>query len=128
MPALFQSQLNAVSDLCHHLSTLWRPSTEELNHCCDQDVIFIKEPFDLDGHVEVDVGGRAPLKHGVRGELHGLDIGLIIGNLEGVRGGHPGDEALEIDEEVKRIIDESLERVRHILAKRRAALDAISQE
>jgi len=38
------------------------------------------------------------------------------------------ETAREIDEEVKRIIDEGLDRVRHILSKRRAALDACSQE
>ncbi len=41
---------------------------------------------------------------------------------------HSEETAREIDEEVRRIIDEGLERVRHILAKRRAALDAISHE
>jgi cell division protease FtsH len=41
---------------------------------------------------------------------------------------HSEQTAREIDEEVKRIIDESLERVRHILSKRRAALDATSRE
>ncbi len=41
---------------------------------------------------------------------------------------HSEQTVREIDEEVKRIIDEGLERVRHILGKRRAALDATSQE
>ncbi len=41
---------------------------------------------------------------------------------------HSEQTAREIDEEVKRIIDEGLERVRHILSKRRAALDATSSE
>jgi len=41
---------------------------------------------------------------------------------------HSEQTAREIDEEVKRIIDEGLERVRHILSKRRAALDATSRE
>jgi len=40
---------------------------------------------------------------------------------------HSEQTAREIDEEVKRIIDEGLQRVRHILAKRRAALDATSK-
>jgi cell division protease FtsH len=35
--------------------------------------------------------------------------------------------AREIDQEVKRILDESLERTRHILTSRRAALEAIGQ-
>ncbi len=37
---------------------------------------------------------------------------------------HSEETAREIDEEVKRIIDEGLDRVRHILSTRRAALDA----
>ena len=41
---------------------------------------------------------------------------------------HSEQTAREIDEEVKRIIDEGLDRVRHIFAKRRAALDACSKE
>ena len=41
---------------------------------------------------------------------------------------HSEQTVREIDEEVKRIIDEGLERVRHILEKRRAALDATSHE
>ena len=41
---------------------------------------------------------------------------------------HSEETAREIDEEVKRIIDEGLDRVRHILSKRRAALDACSKE
>lgn len=41
---------------------------------------------------------------------------------------HSEETAREIDQEVKRIIDEGLERVRHILAKRKAALDACSHE
>jgi len=41
---------------------------------------------------------------------------------------HSEQTVREIDEEVKRIIDEGLERVRHILEKRRAALDATSRE
>jgi len=39
---------------------------------------------------------------------------------------HSEETAREIDQEVKRIIDEGLERVRDILSKRRAALDATS--
>ncbi|MCH8840755.1 MAG: ATP-dependent zinc metalloprotease FtsH, partial [Planctomycetes bacterium] len=41
---------------------------------------------------------------------------------------HSEQTAREIDEEVKRIIDEGLDCVRHILEKRRAALDATSRE
>ncbi len=41
---------------------------------------------------------------------------------------HSEETAREIDQEVKRIIDEGLDRVRNILAKRRAALDACSHE
>ena len=41
---------------------------------------------------------------------------------------HSEQTTREIDEEVRRIIDEGLERVRHTLAKRRNALDAIARE
>ena len=41
--------------------------------------------------------------------------------------GHSEQTAREIDEEVKRIIDESIEKVRHILQTRRAALKALSE-
>lgn len=53
---------------------------------------------------------------------------LAVGGGDGRMSSHSEQTAREIDEEVKRIIDEGLERVRHILAKRRAALDAISEE
>ncbi len=53
---------------------------------------------------------------------------LAVGGSDGRTSSHSEQTAREIDEEVKRIIDEGLERVRHILAKRRAALDAISEE
>jgi cell division protease FtsH len=53
---------------------------------------------------------------------------LAMGGGDGRMSSHSEQTAREIDEEVKRIIDEGLERVRHILASRRAALDAISQE
>jgi cell division protease FtsH len=41
--------------------------------------------------------------------------------------GHSEQTSREIDEEVKRIIDDSIERVRHILAARRQALAAVSE-
>jgi cell division protease FtsH len=41
---------------------------------------------------------------------------------------HSEHTAREIDEEVKRIVDEGLQRTRHILQSRRAALVAISEE
>ena len=41
---------------------------------------------------------------------------------------HSEQTAREIDQEVKRIIDEGLQRTRHILETRRAALEAISQQ
>ena len=41
---------------------------------------------------------------------------------------HSEETAREIDQEVKRILDESLRRTRHILETRRAALEAIAQE
>jgi cell division protease FtsH len=42
--------------------------------------------------------------------------------------GHSEQTAREIDEEVKRIIDESIEKVRHILQTRKAALKALSDQ
>ena len=39
---------------------------------------------------------------------------------------HSEQTAREIDQEVKRIIDESMDKVRHILESRRAALVALS--
>jgi cell division protease FtsH len=41
---------------------------------------------------------------------------------------HSEETAREIDQEVKRILDEGLERTRHILESRRAALEALSRE
>ena len=41
---------------------------------------------------------------------------------------HSEQTAREIDQEVKRIIDEGLQRTRHILESRKAALVAISKE
>jgi cell division protease FtsH len=41
---------------------------------------------------------------------------------------HSEETAREIDQEVKRILDEGLERTRHILESRRAALEAVSRE
>ena len=41
---------------------------------------------------------------------------------------HSEHTAREIDQEVKRIIDEGLQRTRHILESRKAALVAISEE
>ena len=41
---------------------------------------------------------------------------------------HSEQTAREIDQEVKRILDEGLQRTRHILESRRAALEAISQQ
>jgi cell division protease FtsH len=53
---------------------------------------------------------------------------LAVGGGDGRMSSHSEQTAREIDEEVRRLIDEGLERVRHILANRRAALDAISEE
>jgi cell division protease FtsH len=53
---------------------------------------------------------------------------LMGGGDMGRMHNHSETTAREIDEEVKRIIDEGLDRVRHILAKRRAALDSTSKE
>jgi cell division protease FtsH len=40
---------------------------------------------------------------------------------------HSAETAREIDEEVKRILEEGLERVRHILAERRQSLEAVTK-
>jgi cell division protease FtsH len=53
---------------------------------------------------------------------------IAMGGGEGRTSSHSEQTAREIDEEVTRIINEGLDRTRHILVKRRAALDAISQE
>jgi len=52
-------------------------------------------------------------------------LALATGD-DGVRS-HSERTAREIDEEVKRIIDEAIQRVRHIVQARRAALDALAQ-
>jgi cell division protease FtsH len=49
------------------------------------------------------------------------------GNAGASMQGHSEQTAREIDEEVKRIIDESIEKVRHILTSQRAALVAMSE-
>ena len=41
---------------------------------------------------------------------------------------HSEQTAREIDKEVKRIIDEALEQVRHLLSERRASLEAITRK
>jgi cell division protease FtsH len=40
---------------------------------------------------------------------------------------HSAETAREIDEEVKRILEENLSRVRHILAERRQSLEAVTK-
>ncbi|MCC7475783.1 MAG: ATP-dependent zinc metalloprotease FtsH [Pirellulales bacterium] len=52
---------------------------------------------------------------------------LVAGEVSRVQT-HSEQTAREIDQEVKRIIDEGLQRTRHILESRRAALVAISEE
>jgi cell division protease FtsH len=52
---------------------------------------------------------------------------FLAGSMEGGRErSHSEHTAREIDEEVKRIIDEAIERTRHILATRRASLEALA--
>ncbi len=51
---------------------------------------------------------------------------FLAGGDMGQMATHSEHTAREIDEEVKRIVDEALDRVRRILAKRRAALEATS--
>lgn len=52
----------------------------------------------------------------------------MLGNDFGGAQSHSEQTAREIDEEVKRIIDEGLERVRHVISERRASLEAIKCE
>jgi cell division protease FtsH len=52
----------------------------------------------------------------------------FLGNEFGSAQLHSEQTAREIDEEVKRIIDEALERVRHVIKERRDALEAIMKE
>jgi cell division protease FtsH len=54
---------------------------------------------------------------------------FLVSALEMPRSQHHSEQtAREIDQEVKRILDEGLNRTRHILESRRAALEAVSQE
>jgi cell division protease FtsH len=54
---------------------------------------------------------------------------FLISSLETPRSQYHSEQtAREIDQEVKRILDEGLQRTRHILETRRAALEAVSQE
>jgi cell division protease FtsH len=53
---------------------------------------------------------------------------FLISSLESPRSHHSEQTAREIDQEVKRILDEGLNRTRHILESRRAALEAVSRE
>jgi cell division protease FtsH len=53
---------------------------------------------------------------------------FLIGTLEPRSQHHSEQTAREIDQEVKRILDEGLNRTRHILESRRSALEAVSQE
>jgi cell division protease FtsH len=54
---------------------------------------------------------------------------FLISAFEGPRSQHHSEQtAREIDQEVKRILDEGLQRTRHILETRRAALEAVSKQ
>ena len=54
---------------------------------------------------------------------------FLVTSLEMPRSQHHSEQtAREIDQEVKRILDEGLQRTRHILETRRAALEAISRQ
>ncbi len=54
---------------------------------------------------------------------------FLVSALEVPRSQHHSEQtAREIDQEVKRILDEGLQRTRHILETRRAALDAVSRQ
>ena len=52
---------------------------------------------------------------------------LATGGDFGRASSHSAETARQIDEEVKRILDEGLERVRHILAERRHTLEAVTK-
>jgi cell division protease FtsH len=52
---------------------------------------------------------------------------LAAGGDYGRSSSHSEQTAREIDEEVKRILDEMLNRVRHILAERRQSLEAVTK-
>jgi cell division protease FtsH len=54
---------------------------------------------------------------------------FLVASMEMPRSQHHSEQtAREIDQEVRRILDEGLNRTRHILESRRAALEAISQQ
>jgi cell division protease FtsH len=54
---------------------------------------------------------------------------FLVSALEMPRSQHHSEQtAREIDQEVKRILDEGLQRTRHILETRRAALEAVSRQ
>jgi cell division protease FtsH len=54
---------------------------------------------------------------------------FLVTTMEAPRSQHHSEQtAREIDQEVRRILDEGLQRTRHILESRRAALEAISQK
>ncbi len=63
--------------------------------------------------------GRVKYRESARNQFLGNDFGSA--QL------HSEQTAREIDEEVKRIIDEALERVRHVIRERRDALEAITK-
>jgi cell division protease FtsH len=64
------------------------------------------------GRINFRESGRSPFLY------NGADMGRIQHHSE--------ETAREIDEEVKRILDENLERVRTILSERRSALEAVT--
>ncbi len=53
---------------------------------------------------------------------------FLISSIEPRSQHHSEQTAREIDQEVKRILDEGLNRTRHILESRRSALEAVSQQ
>jgi cell division protease FtsH len=54
---------------------------------------------------------------------------FLVTSLEMPRSQHHSEQtAREIDEEVRRILDEGLQRTRHIVESRRAALEAVSRQ
>jgi cell division protease FtsH len=54
---------------------------------------------------------------------------FLVASMDAPRSQHHSEQtAREIDQEVRRILDEGLNRTRHILESRRAALEAVSQQ
>jgi hypothetical protein len=62
---------------------------QEVDLYSNQDTLGIEETFDLDRHIDGEVGGCAPFKHGGGSKPYQLAI-----DLEGVRREDTGNDAL----------------------------------